>query len=110
MVEVILSISTFSFFVVAGDFIDLNSDAVVTAIQYSNVDGETNYKKESFYPHARDSDIQINRASGMLVKSKIDLDAFAALSGDSQTQNHLSRRFLKLFRASTVLSGFALVP
>lgn len=67
-----------------GDFIDLNSDAIVTAIQYVDVDGETNLNPESVYLSERDTDIQVNTVSAELVKSKVDIDSYNAFAGATE--------------------------
>lgn len=67
-----------------GDFVDLNSDAIVTAVQYKNVDGDTNKKPEDITIEERDSDIQTTETSGELVKSRVDIDAKAGFAGDTE--------------------------
>lgn len=68
-----------------GDFIDLNSDAVITAIQYVDVDGETNYNPEGHIIFSeRDSDIQVNKVSAELVKSTVNIDGYGAFAGNAE--------------------------
>lgn len=65
-----------------GDFIDLSADAIVTEIQYANVDGNTNLNPESVYLSERNTDMQISVISGQLIKSKVDINSYNAFAGD----------------------------
>lgn len=65
-----------------GDFPDLSSDAVITAIQYANVDGEKDHNPEGTILQERDTDLQLNQESAELVKSSINIDGYGQEPGN----------------------------
>ena len=67
-----------------GDFVDLNSDAIITGLRYENIDGENYNPAQHTSLSERDSDVQVNTVPAALAKSTYDIDAYAAHSGDTE--------------------------
>lgn len=64
-----------------GDFLELNSQSIVTAVQYEGLDGE-DWDPEDVTLSVRGTDIQVATVSGGAARETIDLNAKSGFSGD----------------------------
>lgn len=64
-----------------GDFVDLDSDSILTAIQYTSMDGES-YNPEDILMSERGTDLQLSEVTAGVAKETVDIDAKSAFSGD----------------------------